>query len=62
MKIGDLVCYRHDQDPADQLGVGIILGFDKDDDPIILFSLDENPTPGGDPFFSHDIKVLNKSR
>ena len=62
MKIGDLVCYRHDQDPVDQLGVGIILAFDDDDDPLIYFSLEENPAPGGDAYFSRDIKVLNKSR
>ncbi len=62
MKVGDLVCYIHDEDPADQLGVGVILGFDKDDDPLIHFFSDSTPSPGGDAFFSHDIKVLNENR
>jgi len=62
MKVGDLVRYIHDSYTADQLGVGVILGFDKDNDPLIYFSLDEDPAPGGDAFFSRDIKVLNKSR
>jgi hypothetical protein len=62
MNVGDLVRYIHDNYTADQLGLGIILGFDKDDDPLVYFSLDEYPETGGDAYFSRDIKVLNKSR
>ena len=63
MRVGDLVAYKADSpDHADDsLGLGIILGFDGDDDPLIHFFLDRTPSPGGDAFFSYDVEVLSES-
>jgi len=52
MKVGDLVKYRDERvEDVDALGLGIVLGFDADDDPLIHFYLDTTPTNGGDAFF-----------
>jgi len=63
MKVGDLVAYKADspEHADDSLGLGIILGFDVDDDPLIHFFLDRTPSLGGDAFFSHDVEVLGES-
>ena len=66
MKVGDLVQYiGADADDPPLLGLGIIMGFDRDDDPIVLFfgPPDANPdTPMGSPFLMQDIEVISESR
>ena len=61
MKVGDLVHYPdapirtwEDEEP---LRNGIIVGFDKDNDPIVFFS-----AKGTAAYYTHDIEVLNESR
>ena len=67
MKVGDLVRYNSSPDDPVMatddytLGLGIILGFDKDDDPLIHFFLDKTPTVGGDAFFSYNVEVIGES-
>ena len=61
MKVGDLVKYIH-HEHRETLGLGLVLGFDDDDDPLIHFCFDGTPSPGGDAFFSHDVEVINESR
>tara|TARA_R110000824_G_scaffold171379_9_gene348900 strand:+ start:97 stop:294 length:198 start_codon:yes stop_codon:yes gene_type:complete len=65
MKIGDLVIYKRDT-PNDActrpMGVGIVLGFDEDGDPLVHFQDDDAPTVGGDAYFSTNIEVINESR
>jgi len=64
MKVGDLVAYkaRRPEWADDTLGLGIILGFDEDHDPLIYFNLDSTPSPGGDAFFDYDVEILNENR
>ena len=64
MKVGDLVVYKAQRPEFadDTLGFGIVLGFDKDHDPLIYFNLDLTPTPGGDAFFGYDVEVISESR
>ena len=64
MKVGDLVHYPdapirtwEDEEP---LRNGIVVGFDKDNDPIVFFfgrKADE-----ASPYYAHDIEVLSESR
>ena len=68
MNIGDLVRYR-DEDgediPGDAsfLGLGIVTGFDKDDDPVVWFQCDpEGQEEGGTAFFMYNITVINEHR
>ena len=68
MNIGDLVRYR-DEDgedvPGDSgfLGLGIVTGFDKDDDPVVWFQCDpQGQEEGGSAFFEHQIVVINEHR
>ena len=66
MNIGDLVRYRDedgDHDPGDSgfLGLGIVTGFDKDDDPVVWFQCD--PQRGDrEAFFKWNIRVINEHR
>ena len=59
MKVGDLVHYDKGSDWGyKKTGVGLIMGFDKDDDPIVYFSFREC----ADPYLRADIEVINESR
>ena len=58
MSVGDLVVYHT---PSIGLGTGIVVGFDHDNDPIIVFRGDANdPTPQA--FYRSDIEVISESR
>jgi len=61
MQIGDLVCHKN----KPLFGLGIILGFDRDFDPLIRFQLDARGTANDDDdtfFYYDDIEVLNERR
>jgi len=66
VKVGDLVQYiGADADDPPLLGLGIVMGFDHDLDPIVLFQGDDAPGPGyanGSPFYDYDIEVISESR
>jgi hypothetical protein len=56
--VGDLVVYHN---PSIGLGTGIVVGFDHDNDPIIVFRGDANdPTPQA--FYRSDIEVISENR
>ena len=57
MKVGDLVVYH---DLSIGLGTGIVIGFDKDNDPIIVFH--GNTNFKRQPFYRSDIEVVSESR
>ena len=73
MKVGDLVRYNVSTgsegwlsepptpDDPDALGLGIVLSFDEDGDPLIHFFLDKTPTAGGDAFFSYNVEIISES-
>ena len=69
MKVGDLVQYiGEDADQPPLLGLGIVMGFDHDEDPIVLFqgddyipTLESGDTPGS-PFYDYDIEVISETR
>ena len=59
MKIGDLVHY--DKGSAwgfQNTGPGIVVGFDKDNDPIVYFAFRER----ADPYLKDDIEVIDENR
>ena len=59
MKVGDLVHYDKGSNWGyEKTGVGLIVGFDKDDDPIVYFSFREC----ADPYLKGDIEVISESR
>jgi len=65
VKIGDLVCYTgfpHSAGDPFELGLGIVLGFDKDGDPAIHFQFERRPKPGGLVYYSDRIEVINENR
>jgi len=55
MKVGDLVRRKR----YASLGLGIILGFDMEGDPIIYF---KNRQRGYNAFYYDDIEVVNEGR
>ena len=59
MKVGDLVVYH---DLSIGLGTGIVIGFDKDNDPIIVFHGNTNFALKRQPFYRWMIEVINESR
>ena len=59
MKVGDLVVYH---DLSIGLGTGIVIGFDKDNDPIIVFHGNTNFALKRQPFYRSDIEVVSESR
>ena len=61
MNVGDLVVYkcRKDVNPPD-LGTGIVVGFDHEMDPIIVFY--GGPNPHRQAFYIDDIEVVSESR
>ena len=59
MKVGDLVHYDKGSDWGyKKTGMGLIMGFDKDDDPIVYFSFMESV----DAYLKADIEVISESR
>ena len=59
MKVGDLVHYDKGSDWGyKKTGVGLIVGFDEDDDPIVYFSFRESV----DAYLKADIEVINEGR
>ena len=64
MNIGDLVLYAgfpHSKGDPFPLGLGIVLGFDKDGDPIIHFQHEKRPAACGVVYYSDRIEVVNES-
>ena len=59
MKIGDLVCYWHDDDRVTRSAPGIVVDFDRDDDPIVWF-IDAPQRPA--PYFRQDMEIISESR
>ena len=69
MKVGDLVVFFYRALPGrpgtfdTELGTGLITGFDKDDDPIVMFPRRKSATsPMGDAYLKDDIRVISESR
>ena len=62
MKIGDLVKYVGDNaDEPPFLRAGLVTGFDKDGDPIVLFHGDADPEgPAGSTFYTATVEVINE--
>lgn len=59
MKVGDLVHYDKGSDWGyEKTGCGVIVGFDKDDDPIVYFSFKGS----SDAYLKADIEVISESR
>ena len=61
MKVGDLVQFTNEQGwdmNDDPMTNGVVVGFDKDNDPIVFFTC-RNDTAA---YYENDIKVLNESR
>ncbi len=58
MKVGDLVRYWHD-DGRKASPPGIVVDFDKDDDPIVWF-IDAPQRPA--PYFRQDMEIISESR
>ena len=61
MQVGDLVrCNIGDGGDADSDGfrVGIITGFDEDDDPIVCYY---NQKPYNDTFYRYHVEVINEA-
>jgi len=61
MKIGDLVKYVGDNaDEPPFLRAGLVTGFDKDGDPVVLFHGDADPEgPDGSAFYTATVEVVN---
>jgi len=61
VKVGDLVRRKHPlfRRCYASLGLGIILGFDVEGDPIVYF---QDRQRGYGSFYSDDIEVVNESR
>jgi len=57
VKVGDLVVSTIDG--ATGLGVGIIMDFDHDDDPIVFFSQYDNEATA---FYKHTLEVISEAR
>ena len=57
MKVGDLVISAIND--ATGLGVGIIMDFDHDDDPIVFFSQYDNEATA---FYRHTLEVISEAR
>lgn len=71
LKIGDLVKYTSDtlemceveDSRGSSLGIGIIMSFDGDGDPVVWFTGDDcHDHPGiGSAFYTRDIEAINES-
>ena len=65
MNVGDLVIYIGDDADVDPVyGAGLIMRFDDDDDPIVLFQGDTEPesNDGTTTFYRKSLKVISESR
>ncbi len=65
MKVGDLVIYvGQNADVPPVYGAGIILRFDSDSDPIVLFHGDTNPDyeDGSTAFYRKSLEVVSERR
>jgi len=61
VKPGDLVVFvDEDLEERPHLGTGIVVGFDRDNDPIIAFHGYANEEPAA--YYRGDIEVINESR
>jgi hypothetical protein len=59
VKVGDLVHYDKGSDWGYRnTGPGVVVGFDKDDDPIVYFAFKQS----SDAYFKADIEVINENR
>ncbi len=57
MKVGDLVQYRD----SEWSPVGLVMGFDKEDDPIILF-VDNSEVDWPTAYHREDVKVVSEAK
>jgi len=55
MKVGDLVKIDIDRDKG---RVGVITGFDEDNDPIVCYY---NQAPRSDSFYHYHVEVINET-
>jgi hypothetical protein len=65
MNVGDLVIYiGDDADVYPVYGPGIIMRFDEDDDPIVLFQGDTQPEKddGTTTFYRRSLEVISENR
>ncbi len=65
MKVGDLVIYsgpNHENPPV--YGPGIIMRFDRDNDPVVLFHGDTDPDyeDGCTAFYRYSLEVISERR
>ncbi len=62
MKVGDLVKYVGDNaDEPPFLRAGLVTGFAKDGDPLVLFHGDADPEgPDGSTFYTATVEVINE--
>ena len=62
MKVGDLVKYVGDNaDEPPFLRAGLVTGFDKDGDPVVLFHGDADPEGiDGSAFYTATVEVVNE--
>jgi hypothetical protein len=57
MKVGDLVKCDLGDYPEEIHRVGVITGFDEDDDPVVCYY---NETPLTEPFYRYHVEVINE--
>jgi len=57
VKVGDLVQYQDEK----WCPLGLITGFDKDDDPIVMF-IDGKQQEGAEAYYRRNVKVISESR
>jgi len=58
MKVGDLVKIAIARAPEPGHRVGIIAGFDKDNDPVVCYF---DQVPQTDPFYRYHVEVINEA-
>ena len=58
MKVGDLVKIDIGRAPGSGLRVGIITGFDKDNDPVVYYY---DQVPQTEPFYHYHVEVINEA-
>ena len=61
MNIGDLVRCDIGSYPDEGCRVGVITGFDEDDDPIVCYVCYYNETPITEPFYRHHVEVIDET-
>ncbi len=58
MNIGDLVKVDIGQWPDEGVRVGVVTGFDEDNDPIVCYY---NQKPVSDAFYRHHVEIVSES-